>query len=157
MICRSNVSLTTNGVTAAKPLIESEIVSIGKIVEDKNNNSDDTVIDANTYVSSDLKRYPISIPSKIKVDVIKTNASVLEKNDNPCVWKNVEEMIKKMANCIKITKNDVTNVPRLNMKSLVGVMKFLKNDRDFLSFMTNVEVNNTAVIMMTITINVGNK
>jgi len=56
MICRNTVSLTTNGVNAAIVRTESDILSNGMIVDDKNNNTVQTVIEARTYVSSDLKK-----------------------------------------------------------------------------------------------------
>ena len=106
--CRKIFSLTTNGVNDANIRMVSEIDSIGKIVDDKNNNNADTVIEANTYVSSDLKRYPIIIPDKMNIVVIKNNIrTVVPKTEITFVSKKMADVTKKISNWIAITTNAV--------------------------------------------------
>ena len=66
----------TNGLNEASHERFGGIVSIGKIVLEKNNKKDEADIAANIDVSSDLNAYPNNIPSKMKVEDIINSAAI---------------------------------------------------------------------------------
>lgn len=66
MIFFNASSEITNGLNIAKSLNLFEIVSIGKIVFEKNIKTDAVKTAAKIVVSSDLNKYPMNIPKKMK-------------------------------------------------------------------------------------------
>ena len=93
------LSLTTKGLKLAIFLKRNGIPSKGIIVEEKNNNILETVIEAKVVVSSDLNKVPINIPSIIKKVVTKNNIKkVVNIEDAIFVSKNIEEIIKNINN-----------------------------------------------------------
>ena len=73
MIFFKRPSLTTKGLKSAILFKDSGRVSKGRIVLEKNKNKLAKLMVAKSEVSCDLKRYPISIPTRVNKETININ------------------------------------------------------------------------------------
>ncbi len=125
---------------------------------EKNNIRLPIAIDPSVAVSSDLKRYPMNIPIKINnVDAIRSTTKEFVKVTRISSFKKYSAAKNIITNW-NITNNRlVIYVPSINVKSLTGVIKFLKYAGDTFSLVTIVEANKILINIKTNTIKVGNK
>lgn len=70
-ISRTNFSPNTNGLKYVIVLRPTGIASSGNTTPEKNKNKLPEETEANTAVSSEVKRYPITIPIKVNTDPTK--------------------------------------------------------------------------------------
>jgi len=71
-------SAITNGLKKRNPRTDDEIPSRGRIVPDNRSKILLKEIDARTPVSSDVNRYPIPIPRKVKIDAVRNKIKATE-------------------------------------------------------------------------------
>lgn len=151
-------SLMTKGLKFATLFKDSGNVSKGKIVLEKNKNKLAKLIVARSDVSSDLNKYPTSMPIRINKETISNKEkNTIPKTGTSLPLKKKEETAKIMPNCKNKTRRFVKKCPRRKILSFTGVIKFLKKAGLVFSRIIKLLLSKRLISITTRTINVGKR